>query len=126
MLSIDGMNLDSYLDTKKYTAQKSAEYGNSEYRDGWWKRHRDIVRYSIKATAVLSFPNATEFSAFLTHLNNNIGVEGDHSVTLYVNNTGATETISAYVEHTVKTAISTEAYGKQPVFFSVTLKMEER
>lgn len=126
MLVIDGMNLDNYIIENKYSVNDAPEFGNSEYRDGWWKKHRDIVRHVIKGSVVLAFSTATEYNDFVRHINENIGVESDHSVTLYVNNLNTTKTISAYVTFATQTAIATHAYGMRPAFFSLTMAIEER
>ena len=126
MFKINGVSYDAYIVQKKYSVNEVAEYGGTEYRDGWWKRHRTVVRHSIEGSVTLAFPSATLYNAFVEHMQNNMEIEGAYSVELYVNNLNQTKSIWAYLTPTTKTAIATREYDYAPVFFNVTIKIEER
>ena len=126
MLLIDGRSFDDYIVTKSYDINEAPEYGNSEYRDGWWKKHRDILKHTVTGTVTFAFPSATVYNDFVEHLNDHIGAEGDHTLTLYVNNLNDEKTIQAYVTFTTRTAFSTPAFGQAPVFWALTMNIEER
>lgn len=125
MLTIDGISYDAYVVHKDYDMQKKDEYGGTEYTDGWWKAHRTVVRTKISGKATLAM-RPSVYNDFITALNNNVGVDGDHTVSAFVLNTGTTETFTAYIGTTAKAAISTPAFGSNAVFFNVTLTIEER
>ena len=126
MLEINGVNYDRYIVQRRYSVMEVAEYGGTEFRDGWWKRHRSIVRHSISGSVTLAFPNADLYNGFVDDMQNGMDSEGAYTVELYVNNLNQTKTINAYLTPTTKTAITTYNYGLQPAFFSVTIKIEER
>ena len=63
---------------------------------------------------------------FIDNLAASMGPEGDCRVEVYVNELNAVQTIMAYLTPVSNVAISTKAYGYTPVFFNVTLKVEER
>ena len=126
MFKINGVSYDEYIVEKRYTMNRTPEYGGTEYRDGWWKRHRSIVRYSINGSVTLAFPTAELYNAFVDAMQNGIGTEGDYTVEAYVNTTNMIHTFTAYLTPTTKTAIATKAYDRQAVYFNVTLKVEER
>lgn len=125
MFTIDGLNCDEYIVEKKYTVLDSPEFGGTEYQDGWWKKHRTIVRNRVTGTVTLAM-SATDYSSFVSHIQSHEGVEGDHAISLFVNNLNAQKSITAYVKITANVAISTKAFGQDPVFFSVKLAIEER
>lgn len=126
MFVLNGINYDDYLVMKKYKMNRTPEFGGTEYRDGWWRRHRQIVRYSINGSVTLAFPSAELYNGFVEHLNDSIGIEGDCRVAVYVNELNEVQTIRAFITPTSKEAIATKEYGYVPVFFNVTLKVEER
>ena len=125
MLTIDGTNYDAYIVQKSYDIQQNNEYGGTEYTDGWWKKHRSVVRTRVKGKVTLAMrPSA--YSTFVAALENNAGAEDDHTVTLYVQNIGAEKTITAFIYTTAKVAMATQAFGGGAVFFNITLVIEER
>lgn len=126
MLKINGVNYDTYIVENKYSVNEVDEYGGTEYRDGWWKRHRTIVRHSVNGTVTLAFPSASAYNDFVDHMRANTHPEGVYSVEVYVNNLNQTKNIWAFLTVTTKTAIATKNYEHAPVFFSVTIKIEEQ
>lgn len=125
MITIDGFDCDDYIVEKSYSVSEQPEFGGTEYKDAWWKKHRTVVRTRVSGTVVLAM-SASSYDTFITHLQEHIGVEGDHSITLFVNNLNDTKTITAYVSITSKVAIATKNFDHAPAFFSVKLKIEER
>lgn len=121
---INGVNYSQYVVIPKYKMQRVAEYGGTEYRDGWWKRHRSIVRYSISGTVTLAFPTAALYNAFVDVIEDGVGEEGDYTIVAYVNNTNGVNVFKGYLTPTTKTAIT--PIGLNPAYFAVTLKVEER
>lgn len=126
LLKINGIDYSQYVVTRKHNVQSVAEYGGTEYRDGWWKRHRTVVRHSVTGTVTLAFPNETLYNAFVEHMQSNMEAEGAYGVHVYVNNLNEVASIWAYLTPTTRTAIATKEYDYAPAHFSVTLKIEER
>ena len=126
MFKINGKSYDAYIVQNKYSVNEDDEYGGTEYRDGWWKRHRTVVRHSVNGTITLAFPSAALYNSFVDDMQNGKDVENAYTVELYVNNLNQIKTIQAYLKPTTKTAIATREYNLAPVFFSVTIKVEER
>ena len=126
MFVLNGVNYDDYVVQKKYKMNRAPEYGGTEYRDGWWKRHRSIVRYSVSGTVTLAFPTEELYNEFVAHLADSIGLEGDCRVAVYVEELNEVQTIRAFLTPVAKVAISTKAFGYVPAFFNVTIKVEER
>ncbi len=121
---INNIDYSQYVVVKKYKMQRAAVYGGTEYTDGWWKKHRSIVRYAVSGTVTLAFPTAALYNAFVDHMQNSIGNEGDYTIKAYINNTNNNYEFEGYLTPTTKTAIT--PIGLNPAFFSVTLKVEER
>lgn len=121
--TINGTDYSRYVVIPKYKMQQSPVYGG-KYLDGWWKEHRDIVRYNITGSVTLAFKNATEYNDFVDHMQNVQGLEGDYTINAYVNNLNNNCEFQAYLTPTTKTAIT--PIGLNPAYFAVTIKVEER
>lgn len=121
---INGTDYSQYVVIPKYKMQRAAEYGGTEYRDGWWKRHRSIVRYSVSGSVTLAFPTAALYNDFVDAMEDGIGDEGDYTILAYVNNMDYNYLFKGYLTPTTKTAIT--PIGLNPAFFAVTIKVEER
>lgn len=126
MFELNGISYDDYVVMNKYKMNRTPEYGGTEYRDGWWKRHRSIVRYSVNGSVTLAFPSAELYNDFVDNVQASMGAEGDFLIKVYVQELNVEQEIKAYLTPTTKTAIATKPYGYAPVFFNVTLKVEER
>lgn len=126
MFELNGTNYDDYVVWNKYKMNRVPEYGGTEYRDGWWKKHRSIVRYIVSGSVTLAFPTADLYNEFVDNLGASIRPEGDYLLDVYVQELNTVQRIYAYITPTAQTAISTKQYGYIPVFFNVTLKVEER
>lgn len=120
---INGTDYSQYVVIPKYKMQRSPVYGG-KYTDGWWREHRDIVRYNISGSVTLAFPTAALYNDFVDDMQRAQGAEGDYTVTAYVNNTNDNHEFQAYLTPTTKTAIT--PIGLNPAFFAVTIKVEER
>jgi hypothetical protein len=120
---INNVDYSQYVVLKKYNLQRSAEYGGTQYTDGWWKKHRNIVRHSISGTVTLAFPTAALYNDFVTNMQS-VDTDGVYSVSAYVNNTNQGYSFNAFLTPTTKTAIT--PIGLNPAFFAVTLKVEEQ
>lgn len=121
---INGTDYSQYVVLKKYNLQRSAEYGGTQYTDGWWKRHRSIVRYSVSGSVTLAFPTVALYNDFVDNMVYGISIEGDYGITAYINTTNENKSFRAYLTPTTKTAI--KPIDMNPAFFAITLKVEER
>jgi hypothetical protein len=120
---INGIDYSQYVVIKKYKMQRAAVYGGTEYTDGWWKKHRNIIRYNISGSVTLAFPTAALYNVFVDNVQS-VGNDGIYNIVAYVNNLNSNQTFEAYLTPTTNTAIT--PIGLNPAFFAVTLKVEER
>lgn len=120
---INNVDYSQYVVIKKYNMQISAEYGGTQYTDGWWKKHRSIVRHSISGTVTLAFPTVALYNDFVSNVQS-VDDDGVYDIAAYVNNLNSNETFEGYLTPTTRTAIT--PIGLNPAFFAVTLKVEER
>lgn len=67
------------------------------WTDGNWVERREIVRRRVEGTLTLGFSKAEDFNAFTTLLNRYRQADAYYPVTVYVQNTGETAVINAYV-----------------------------
>lgn len=120
---INNVDYSQYVVLKKYNMQRSAEYGGTQYIDGWWKKHRNIVRYTISGSVTLAFPTDALYNNFVDNMQS-VNTDGVYSISAYVNNTNQNHVFNAFLIPTTKTAIT--PIGLNPAFFAVTLKVEEQ
>ena len=125
LLTIDGYNYDNYIVESTYSINDKPEYGGTAYTDGWWKKHRTVVRNTVSGTVTLAML-PSDYNAFVSRLQGGEGVEGDHRVGLYVNNQNEFRTIRAYISVTSRVAIATKQFNNSKVFFNADLTIEER
>lgn len=95
---IGSTDLTSFADIQNYSINKEDVY--QEWTDGSWIDHREIARTRISGTVQLGFKTAQSWTAFQTLLAAQKNAAGYFPVTLYVNNTGTTETIDAFLDMT--------------------------
>lgn len=95
---IGSTDLTAYADIQNYNINKADVFQN--WTDGNWVDHRDMVRTRITGTILLGFKTAASWSAFLALLTSQRNAAGYYPVTVYVNNTGTTETIDAFLDMT--------------------------
>lgn len=120
---INNVDYSQYVVLKKYNLQRSAEYGGTQYTDGWWKKHRNIVRHSISGSVTLAFPTANLYNDFVDNMQS-VDADGLYNIGAYVNNFNDYYVFKAFLTPTTKTAIT--PIGLNPAFFAVTLKVEEQ
>ena len=95
---IGSTDLSQYADIQNYNINEADVF--QSWTDGNWIDHRDMVRTRITGTVLLGFKTAASWSAFQTILASQRNAAGYYPVTLYVNNTGTTETIDAFLDMT--------------------------
>ena len=95
---IGSTDLSQYADIQNYNINEVDVF--QSWTDGNWIDHRDVVRTRITGTVLLGFKTAASWSAFQTLLASQRNAAGYYPVTLYVNNTGTTETIDAFLDMT--------------------------
>jgi len=93
---INTTDLTDYADIQNFNVNKVDVF--QDWIDGNWIAHREIVRTRIEGSFQLGFKDATNWSSFLTLLSTSKNVAGYYPVTVYVNNTGAEETINAFLD----------------------------
>lgn len=89
-------DLTNYADIQNFSINKQDVV--QEWTDGNWIVHREIARTRISGSFQLGFKDATAWSNFLTLLTSQKNAAGYYPVTVYVNNTGAAETINAFLD----------------------------
>ena len=89
-------DLTEYADIQNHNVNKEDVY--QDWTDGNWIVHRDIVRTRISGSFQLGFKDSTAWTSFLTLLSTQKNAAGYYQVTVYVNNTGAEETINAFLD----------------------------
>lgn len=89
-------DLTDYADIQNFNINKQDVY--QDWTDGNWIAHRDIVRTRIAGSFQLGFKDSADWAAFLTILETEKESAGYYPVTTYVNNTGASETINAFLD----------------------------
>ena len=95
---IGSTDLSQYADIQNYNINEADVF--QSWTDGNWIDHRDMVRTRITGTVLLGFKTAASWSAFQALLASQRNAAGYYPVTLYVNNTGTTETIDAFLDMT--------------------------
>lgn len=125
LIAIDNWACDDYIAAGSYNMSEAPEYGGTDYVDGWWRKHRTVVRKRVAGTVTLAL-NPYTYTQLIDHLKSHESAEGSHSVLLYVSNANEMRTVDAYVTLSTTPAIATKAFNYQKVFFSVVLTIEER
>lgn len=125
LLMIDGYSYDDYIVENTYEVNDRPEYGGTSYTDGWWKKHRTVVRTIVGGSVTLAMPPRA-YNTFVRRLQANAGVEGDHEVRLFINSQNEDRTITAYVDVVGRVAIATKQFNNEKVFFNAIVTIEER
>lgn len=89
-------DLTEYADIQNHNINQEDVY--QDWTDGNWIAHREIVRTRISGSFQLGFKDSTAWEAFLALLSTQRNAAGYYPVTVYVNNTGAEETINAFLD----------------------------
>ena len=95
---IGNTDLSAYADIQNYTMNQADVY--QEWIDGNWINHREIARTQITGSVLLGFKDSQSWTAFQSLLAAQKNVAGYYPVTVYVNNTGTTEEIDAFLDMT--------------------------
>lgn len=93
---IGNTDLSEFADIQNFNINQEDIY--EEWTDGNWIFHREIVRTRISGSFKLGFRTETDWTAFLTLIAAEKTAAGYFPVTVHVNNTGATETINAFLD----------------------------
>lgn len=90
-------DLTPWVNIQNYDVNQEPLY--ESWTDGNWRERRSIVRQRIGGTLKLGFSAAADFAMFMGLLaSQRHEPEGYYDVTLYVNNTGQTVTLEAYLD----------------------------
>lgn len=95
-LKIGSTDVSGWIDKQSYQVNSEDVYEN--WTDGNWITHRVIARQRISGSCKAGFSKAADFAAFRQLLTTERQPDGWYTVTVYVNSTGATETIQAYLD----------------------------
>lgn len=93
---IGATDLTAWEKTEQHDVNREDVY--EEWTDGNWIDHRVIARTRISGRVVLGFKRATDYASFLSLLSTARDAEGYYPVTVYVSNTGTTETFNAFLD----------------------------
>lgn len=93
---IGGTDLTNWEQTDKHEVNREDVY--EEWTDGNWTTHRVIARTRVSGAIVLSFPRATDYTAFLSLLTSARDASGYYNVKVYCSNTGTLEEIQAFLD----------------------------
>lgn len=92
---IGATDFTAYEDIQNHSVNREDVF--STWTDGNWIEHRTIARTRINGTVTLGFRTAAEHTAFLSALAAARSPDGFYSVSVYCNNTGSLESISAFL-----------------------------
>lgn len=93
---IGNTDLTQYVDVQTYAVNKEDVY--EEWTDGNWTTHREIVRQRRSGEFSVGFSKATDFAAWTALLASSKASGGYYTVTAYINNTGSSDTFSAFLD----------------------------
>lgn len=89
-------DLTPYEDIQNHDVNKVEIF--QSWTDGNWIERRAVIRSRIEGRVTLGFASAEDFQEFTVLLNSQRQADGFYYVTVYVQNTGETASIEAYVE----------------------------
>lgn len=118
---INTTDLSKYEDRDKHSVNRHDVYDS--WTDGNWIEHRNLARTQITGTVYLKFPRETDYSNFISLLSTARTADGYYPVTVYCSNTGASETINAFLEIVGETKWDVTAPIK---YHGVTLQISQR
>lgn len=120
LLTINSVDFTPYIISKSYAINKQDTY--ETWTDANGIVHRSIYRTRISGDFNMKFIDRTKYNAFLTALSA-VKTDGYYPVTLYVNNTLASETINAFI--TIHPAMSAQ-YTNYPEMEEFTVEVMQR
>ena len=89
-------DLTDFVDVQTYAVNREDVYDS--WTDGNWIDHRVIARQRRTGTFSLGFATAADFAAWTALLASAKAAGGYYAVTAYINNTGATDSFSAFLD----------------------------
>lgn len=98
LIQIGSTDLTAYADIQNFNINREDVY--ESWTDGNWIDHREIVRTRIRGAFQLGFRTSASWTAFLALMSSEQNAAGFFPVTVYVQNTGSTETIDAFLDIT--------------------------
>lgn len=98
LIQIGSTDLTAYADIQNFNINREDVY--ESWTDGNWIDHREIVRTRIRGTFQLGFKASAAWESFLALMSSEQDAAGFFPVTVYVQNTGSTETIDAFLDIT--------------------------
>ena len=93
---IGSTDLTPWEDTARHAVNRDDVF--TEWVDGNWVNHREIVRTRIAGTVVLSFSREADFTMFMNLLTSAKNVNGYYPITVWCSNTNTAETIDAFFD----------------------------
>ena len=125
LFSLNGVDYTSYVREKGYNISENDVYGNTAWVDANFVKHRNVVRTEITGSFTMLFESEAEYNSFLNNVENS-KTAGHNPVTLYVNNTNKMKSTNAYLKIDSNVLRTTETYGREFAYASVTVTVEER
>lgn len=98
LFKIGNTDLTQWVKKAEFAASRQPVY--ESWTDGNWIERREYVRTRLTGTVPLSFTRAADFNAFIALLTSERNVNGYYPVTIWESNSGASETISAFLTYT--------------------------
>ena len=95
-LQIGAVDITEHINIQDYEMIKEDMY--NDWTDANGVEHRSFYRTRITGEATAGFASGADFSSLMSLLASAKNSEGYYSVTAYIQNTGTTETFSAYIE----------------------------
>lgn len=95
-LQIGSTNVTGWINPQTYQVNSEDVY--STWTDGNWVDHRVVVRQRVSGECEAGFSKAADFAAFRQLLDSERQADGYYTITCYVNNTGETVTIQAFLD----------------------------
>ena len=84
------------VDPQSYAVNLVDEY--TSWKDGNRREHREVTRQRRKGSFSLGFRSTADFASFRSTLTTAKTADGYCAVTVYVSNTGSTDTINAFLD----------------------------
>lgn len=125
LFSLNGIDYTKFVMEKQYNIKQEDVYGNTAWVDANYVKHRSVVRTEVSGSFVLQFDKEDEYDEFLGHVESS-KTAGHNPITIYVNNTNKLKSIEAYLTIDSNVLKTTEAFGREFAFASVTVMVEER
>ncbi len=93
---IGSTDLTPWEDTTRHAVNRDDVF--TEWVDGNWVNHREIVRTRIAGTVVLRFSKEADFASFMSLMTSARDANGYYSVTVWCSNTNSVEMVNAFLD----------------------------